>query len=917
VEVRVLGGVSLHRDGVELAIGGRRPQALLALLAIHRGRPVLLEALIDQLWPEEPPDSAAKTIQVYVSRLRAALGDERDRLASRTGGYELRAAAADVDATAFADGVETARRLLASDDPDGSLVELDAALARWRGRPFGDLADEAFLRAETRRLEDLHAAARELRADALVRGGRADEAVAELRALVGDEPTREPAWSRLVLALYATGRQADALAAYHEIRDRLDDELGIEPGADLEAAHLAVLRQSAPGPAVAASRVATTASTVPDPGIHAEGIRPIGRDEEIAAIERALTDGARLVTLVGPGGIGKTTLWRTILEGQARMGARVAAVELEGVPNADAVPAAVETVLGGTGDAADQIGEDTLLLGLDNLEHLLDSAGWIARLVQHCPALRVLVTSRESLRLDAETVLPVGPLSPDAARKLFLDRARRVRPTLEDSGEVDDVCERLDRLPLAIELAAARTSLLSVRALLGRLDRTLDTLGATGQDHADRQRTLRSTIAWSYDLLEPDLRTVFRGLSVFAGGFGIEAAEAVTGALLDDLEKLRSASLMTVRYEPEEPRFALLETIRAFAAEQLESDPDEARAVHARHAAWATRVVARSADAGLRHDLPELTRELDNLRAAMAWALATGDHETRLRIAVGLSDVWQTRGHFAEARRWLELDIDAVAVPDELRAEAYDDAASIALRQGDSHSVERLSQRLLVLAERLDQPGRRVAALAKLAQVRLRADDLEGARELHAQAMTIAATEADRRPLLVSITGQANADLLAGRLDLAVPAFESVVAMTRDVGRPESVATAWFNLGLARVLDGRARGAARAALREALDRYVALEDPEGVGYVLVALAASIVDDDPRSAATALGAAEATLRMIGAELEAVEARVARDTRARLRTLLDDGALEAAMNAGATLEPDERRRLAERALEGESG
>jgi predicted ATPase/DNA-binding SARP family transcriptional activator len=874
---------------------------MLAILIVQHGRPVTVESIVDRLWPEEPPDSAVKTVQVYVSRIRAALGPDRERILSKDGAYQLAAEPGEIDADRFTAGVESGGRSAVAGSPAEALAALERAIELWRGRPFGDLADEPFLRAETQRLEDLEVEAQELRTDALVSLGRASDAIGVLRRVVADQPARESAWSRLLLALYAAGRQADALEAFHTARTYLNEELGIEPGPELQAAHLAVLQQSATIPVRSPAGPAPRPDEDALPSSEQDGL--LGRDADLKAIDDLVGAGARMVTLTGPGGIGKTTLWRVVLARRAGMGGRVIPVELDVVPSAGLVPAAIATALGGTGEAAEQLGAAPAILGLDNLEHLIDAAPWISALLASCPGVTILATSREPLRISDERVYAVEALGPDASRELFLARAHRVRPDLGPSASIDAICDRLDRLPLAIELAAARTNVLSPAALLVRLDRALDVLGETPRDRSDRQRTLRSTIAWSYDLLEPDLRQVFRRLAIFVGGFGVDAAESVASASLDDLDKLLTQSLLVARYDRDEPRFFLLETIRAFGLERLGAGDDGAEpgvervTASTAHLDWAHRLIRSVAT---RPDLDavtvELMAELDNLRAAMAWAAETRADVARWQIAVGLSDVWK-RGRLAEARRWLEEGLEAAQLPDELRLEALDDASTMAFRQGRLDEARGLAERQLELSRARRRPRQTVAALAKLAQIALRMGRAEQARVLHADALAIASRDDDRRPLLVSLSSQANADLLEGRVDLAVEAFVECLGIARDVGRPESVATACFNVGLAEVIHGRDPAAARLALREALDRYEGLDDVEGVGYVLVAAAALQAEADPAAAGRSLGASAAALEAADAGLEAVEQALRDRIEADLRQRLGDAAFRAELARGS--------------------
>ena len=863
----VLGRVTLVRDGVPQPVGGHHPRLVLALLLLGRGRAITNESLVDRLWPDEPPDTAPKTVQVYVSRLRGLLEEHRDRLASDSSGYRLTVEPGELDADAFADEVRRGHDAVEAGQGGDALQLVEGALVRWLGDPFGDLRDEPSLRREVDRLEDLRADAEEIRARAYLQTGRGADAIAGLRALVADRPGRESAWRHLVLGLYAAGRQADALQAFHEARRYLDEGLGIEPGPELQAAHLAVLQQTAPvarrtpGGEAQASRSSSTA-----PGHMAM----LGRDEELEAVRASVEAGARLVTLVGPGGIGKTTLARAALARIAAAGmVRPVFAELEAITDPALVPSAVAEALGDPADPADTIGDTQTTLVLDNLEQVIDAASWVGKLLASCPNLAIVATSREALRIDGEQLIPLGPLPPDAATELFLARARLVRPDLAPSAAIAAICKRLDWVPLAIELAAARTNLLSPEALSARLGQVLDVLGSRRRDGSGRQRTLRATIAWSHDLLSEDERRVFERLGIFAGAFGVQAAEAVVGASLDDLDSLLDRNLLTTRFDDREPTFRLLQTIREFAIERLTAS-GELEETRRPHAAWVIQLAETVPPTGRwsSEDVARVAAHLDDCRAVLVWTAAEGEDELRWRLAVALSHIWQTRGHHREGRHWLEDGLDSALIPDALRLDALDVASALASRQGDVAAVEDLSGRALELARRLESNRHVVSSLAKLAQAAIATGRPDDARTMHEEAIALSTGESDRRPLLVSLTSQANLDLLEGRAEEAAAAFEYVLPIARDVAGPGSVATAQFNLGLARLLAG-APAAARELLTAALAAYAAMNDVDGVGYVLVAAAALALRRDPRVAAMAIGSADAALASVGTSLEPVE------------------------------------------------
>ncbi|GLZ80196.1 hypothetical protein Afil01_50030 [Actinorhabdospora filicis] len=603
VRIGLLGGVAVHDgDGRPVHIGSARTRTVLAALALSPGRPVPVPRLIDLTWGEAPPATAAKALQWHIARLRSALGAA---LIVRSGAAYI----LDVDPEAV-DVVRFERRLREGDHR--------AALAEWTGTPLAGL-DAPGLVASAAALGERHLGAVE--ADLEERAAIAPgEAVAVLTGLTERHPLRENLWALLMTALYRAGRQGDALAAYRRAREHLVGGLGVEPGPRLRALEARVLAQDLP--------------PADGPGHLPRGVpRLIGRDEELRAVSGALAE-APVVTLTGPGGIGKTQLALAA----AREAAEARLVELAGIAAPADVPRAFADALGVgqrpgrdlTGSLVAALGTRSVLLVVDNCEHVLAAAAaTVAAIVAGCPDVRVLATSRERLSLPAERVVAVGSLAPEAAAELFGTRARAADRGFDAAAhtrEVAGICARLDGIPLAIELAAARAVSHRPADLLARLDGPAGLGGARRTGEA-RHRTLCAAIRWSHDLLDGGERTVFGRLSVFAGPFDAEAAQAVVDvADTDDvLGALVERSMLTVALGPGGRRFRMLEPIRRFAAESLE-DPAP---VAARHARWCLGEVTRAhrllTGPGEAEGVALLAGLWPQLRAAVAWACETGD----------------------------------------------------------------------------------------------------------------------------------------------------------------------------------------------------------------------------------------------------------------------------------------------------
>jgi predicted ATPase/DNA-binding SARP family transcriptional activator len=645
-------------DGREVPVAGRMPRALLALLLLRANEAVASDRLVEELWAGAPPASGPKGLQVHVSRLRQSLaagGSAPDdgRLITTAGGYLLRVGQGELDADRCERLIAEGRSLVAAGEMEQALAAFDAALELWRGPVLSDFQYDAFAQAEIARFDALRAAVLEERIAVEVLLGRDAQVLAELEGLVREFPYRERLRGQLMLALYRAGRQADALASYRAARSVLVDELGIEPSAELRQLHEAILAQdetllasNPPPPTVTNSGL--SARHVPLP---AQAAALIGRERELAELI-GLAGSHRLITLTGPGGTGKTRLSLALASAVAdRSADGVVWVSLAMVTDPELVPAAIAAALGGIEDVAMYLKDRAMLLVVDNFEQVIDASPVIGELLSDAPGCAAIVTSRERLGIAGEQEYPVPPLSPGDAVELFTARARQVEPGFEPGKEVDAICARLDRLPLALELAATRVKLLSQQQLLSRLEQRLPLLAGGSRDQPARQSTMRAAIAWSYDLLNDREQRLFTRLGVFIGSFELEAAEEVCGADLDTLQSLLDKSLLR---PTEEERFFLLATTREYALERFEATPDQDE-VRARHARWyfALGVAAGRQDAERADALARLRRDPGNVGLALSWAL---DHDPAagLPLADSLFYTWLGAGRVAELRRWYE-----------------------------------------------------------------------------------------------------------------------------------------------------------------------------------------------------------------------------------------------------------------------
>ncbi|MFC4128476.1 BTAD domain-containing putative transcriptional regulator [Nocardia rhizosphaerae] len=695
----VLGPLAVWTDrGARVAIPAGQVRTVLAVLLVHRDRPVSTDRLIDILWPRRAPRDAASALQVKVSQLRAALAaaepGARALVTSRSASYRLEVAAVAVDAGRFEESLARAGA-----DARSRADALTAALRLWRGTAFADLGDAEFAVVEAARLEELRLSAVEARAEALLELAEDDDLVAELAPLVAEHPLRERLRAAHLRALYRSGRQSEALAGFTELRERLRTDLGIDPGPEVTAVHRAILAQDpmlAPNPATAPTNL---------PG---ELTELIGRAEAAHEV-RALLGEYRMVTLVGPGGVGKTRLSIEVarsLDPDHLDG--VWFVELAGIDATSAtrstVVDTVHAALGirhDIGSAAGPFEQLTaaldgkrVLLVLDNCEHLVTVAAEVTeRLLRSAAGVRVLATSREPLGVDGEAIYPVPalelPHSPAdigvetlpkfSAVRLFAARAAAASPgfTIDaaNAAAVATICRRLDGIPLALELAAARVRALGVRELAARMDDRFELLVAGRRGGPGRQQTLRAVIDWSWEQLTEPEQVVLRRLSVHGDGFGLAAAESVcasadlSGARVPDLlARLVDRSLVAMTDTDAGPRYRLLESVALYCSERLaaagETDP-----VHGvrneYYAGLAERARARLRGADQRKWLAELDVEYANLRSAVEDSVRRGDADVALRLVDALAWYWFLRGRIREGIRLLDaaLGVDPGAAP--------------------------------------------------------------------------------------------------------------------------------------------------------------------------------------------------------------------------------------------------------------
>jgi len=927
IEFRVLGPVEVARNGSMVSIGGPRQRALLALLLVNRERTIAADELVEELWAGEPPDGALTTIRSYVSRLRAALGEEAP-ITGTSAGYAISFDPARLDAAVFERLVGAGDDATRTGNVASARDHYGQALAHWRGRPFADLSDDGLLRIEADRLEERRLHALEERLSAEIELGEAARVVDELEGMVRRHPYRERLWRLLMLALYLSGRQAEALEAYQRARTMLDEQLGLDPSAELVELEGQILRQEVPLP-----RSLARSDSLP-----AQVSSFVGRSREIARVSQLLAEH-RLVTLIGVGGVGKTRLAIEVA-GRIRLESRLGVVFVDLSQVAPVAHGGVERAVGralGVRElparlvadvAADEIGAAPMLLVIDNCEHVVDEVGdLVATLLGRCPGLRVLATSRSPIGLEGEREEPIMPLAlppRDAAGESVADSeaVQLLVDRLQASGSFDStdaalaeaaqICRDLDGIPLAIELAAARSKALSLGEIATRLDDRFRFLVSWRRVAVARHQTLRQAMDWSYDLLAADEQRLLALLSVCAGGFDAEAAGAIGTEGDGDraaelLARLVDASLVIADTRRSPARYRLLETVRQYAAERL-VERNEVAAARERHADYFAGLAIRAEPELIGADqtrwFSRLDEEHDNLLAALTHLESGVDGRARLlESTVSLTRFWYVRGHLAEARERLSSAAEAAsAAPAGLRRRALTAAASIALLQGDYPASIRFAEDSLEAARETGEERLIANGLSNLGAIVLAAGEHERARELLEDAVTRARRIEDTRITALAVNNLGDHALTVGDYARAGPLFEESLAILRERGDTANVARSLFNLGAVALELGRLDDA-ELRLRESLDLSRQAGDKEDICWCLLGTAALAgARDSSERAATLCGAASSLLDEMGAAFKPFERSLYERTVAHARALMGDMAFEAAHRRGEQMSLD---------------
>jgi len=943
--IKVLGPLEVHGEGADepVDIGSPRHREVLAALVLDSGRVVSTDALLDRVWGDASRGGTTANLHAVISRLRGRLRDGRTgvEVATVPPGYRLDVPPGGVDATVFVDLLAGARASRAAGDLESARGQVGEGLALWRGPAYADIP-HPFAEAEAARLDGLRLAAVELAAELDLATGRHEEVVQRLPSVVEEHPLRESLRGLLMLALYRCGRQSDALGEYDEVRRLLADELGLDPGPQLQRLHQQVLRQDgelvaepAPMPPAAGPAPARLRTDVVPPA------NPLlGREQEIAYVRSLLEESTqRLVTLTGLGGVGKTRLAFAVAQAsQERYRDGVVVLSLAATSDPETVMSEVARALGLAGSdgvdpaaaVAEHLRSRQLLLVLDNMEHLLAAAAPVSRLVASCPELAVLVTSRTVLRVRGEVQFQVQPLvlpepeesdaavlARSAAVALFVERAATTSPgfslaTLDatNAAAVGAICRRLAGLPLALELAAARVRLMPPATMLARLDEVMASGGA--RDLPPRQRTMRAAIDWSHDLLEPEQQRLFRRLSVFSGGFTLDAVEAVAGDLpvLGALEALVEHSLVLPDGDhPDVARYRMLEPIAQYADGRLTGDERAAtRAAHRAHfRALAAELEPAYRGPGTIPSLAVTEREHANMLAAIESALADGEADLAGWLAWDLWLFWWLRGALVEGRRIIAAVL-AADVADDVRVRADGVLGAMAFAAGDLATAREGWDAGDDLGARIGDGVGQSHSRAGRGLVALSDGDLDAAVG-HFEAAIVLCEESGLRGQwmwTLSHVWLGTVSLLRGDTTDAAAQVELALAAARERQDPLAVYITLFTAAQVALTVGDP-ATARRQVEEGIRLSIDTGDMANLAYFLETLA--VVDSlaaEHRRVAVLRGAAHRLRETVGANVYGYykpDPALLAAALDQARSHLGDDGFEAALASGRELDVDE--------------
>ncbi len=879
--VRVLGPLEVEIDDEPVPLGGPKQRILLSALAAGLGRVVPADALIEAGWGDDLPSDPTNALQYQVARLRRLVEEDTSSpryVVTRSPGYALDAALVDTDAARFAMRLEAARTAFAAGDLSGAMSELDAGLGLWRGSALVEHREIDLLRADAERLDAELVEARELQVDVALAQGRHGEWLPQLEQLTDEHPFHEGLWARRIVALYRSGRQTDALRVARAAREQLA-ELGLEPGPELRDVEQLVLTHD---PSLAAPAAVTTAAhTLP-----AAPNRLIGRDDELARATQLL-ERSRQVTIVGPGGAGKTRL--AIEVGRRALDQHpggVWFVPLDAIHDPVSLAADVGRRTGMREDPdreivdtlADHLDTGPTLLVLDNCEHVLDPvARLVDDLLSRCPRLTVLATSQARLGTTAETVLDLAslavpgssgsiydPIEEVHAVALFVERAGDAGADVDRWGPdelaaVANIVVELDGMPLAVELAAARARSMSLQEIAHGLQERFDLLDSGPRTAPERQRSLHGALTWSLDLLDAGRRVALRQLSVFVDGFDIVDAAAVldvapnvarrtVAELMDRSLIQRSADVAGGA------RYRMLESLRQHGLAELATDLPSIRDLHLRHFA----AVGSAALPGLRGPeqaswLARLDAGYENLRAALVRSVDGGDPALGVRLAAGLAHYWDWRGLLRDAVDWTGRLVAASDPGTPGRPRLMGWRAYLAWELGDLEVARALEDEAVAAGRALDDPVELSIILSSSVLVARSTGDLARAEAEAEEIRRLGISVGEPWHVAWAESALATIALAEERFDEAEELARASIAAYEGLG--DEHAATWGRLSVAQVELGHGDlDAADAMARTALDASVRLDDDRSATWALELLAES---------ADRRGESERAARLLGA------------------------------------------------------